>query len=295
MNSRRMTSRFYDVPRLLDMARFVEALQPRKAPKQVEKALQKMAFKLSDGDRGAIEIKPTTVDHAVPGVTGYLNQPVRNLMTIAVKPTTGFRTYSGVLFEAGRLLYHGRAGGAYYEHHFFGDPTASFAIGYLFENLLGNAAWLKENTKLDETEIGDMQRAYAFDRLFRAREFAARTLFLPKVYDGIKQPEEAFEVVFEPIRQWRHTEVDRIMYMDTNDEFDCVAHLRAMIIAVGLERMLENRFGPTWFEKADTEAALSTLWAKGQRQTAEELAAAVDVTGFDPAVLIEDIDAGLNP
>lgn len=287
--------RFYDVPRIFAMSRFDEGLQPRRAPQQIEKALERFGFKLDGGDKGTIDVEQTEEPHAVSGVVGYLNSPVRNIATIAIKPTTGFRTYSGMLFESGRLFYHARAGGAYYEHHFFGDPTASFAVGYLFQNLLGNAEWLGKNTKLEESDISAVQRAFAFDRLFRAREYAARTKFLPQIYEGIKQPEDAFEAVFEPIRLWGHTEVDRILYMETNDEFDCVAHVRAMIIAVGLERMLENRFGPTWFENPEVANALAAWWSKGQRQSTADYAASVDVAALDPTVLIEDISTEMNP
>lgn len=282
--------RFYDVPRLRTMARFDDALQERRAFQTLKKAFKDCGIDIQDDRAGNISERVASEPHALSGVHGYIDEPVRNMMTIGYKPSTGFLTLAGMLREAGGLAYYGRAGGPYFEHHFFGDPTMSFAIGYLFENLMENEAWLAEYTKLDEEQIRAVRQAHAFHRLAEAREYAGRILFLPQIYEGVKQPGELYEQIMEPIRMWGHTEVDRVLYMEANDEFDCVGRFRSMILAVALENTLTKRVGDEWWKNKKTAEVLSGLWAKGQRQRAADFAASVDMQDFDPSLLVTDFD-----
>jgi hypothetical protein len=286
----RQEIRFYDMPRVRLMGHFDDALPEKKAFQSIEKAFKKAGIDLDDDRAGDVSARAADEAHARSGVRGYIDEPLRNMMTIGYKPASGFLTHAGMLREAGRLVYHGRAGGLYFEHHFFGDPTMAFAIGYLFENLMGDEAWLKESLGVNDAEAAAIRQAHAFHRLAQAREYAGHVLFLPQIYEGIKQPDEVYEQTMEPIRMWGHTEVDRVLYMEANDEFDCVGRLRGMILAVALENALVKRVGPEWWKDRKSAEVLAGLWSKGQRQRAIDFAASLDLQGFDPSLLVTDFD-----
>ncbi len=285
--------RFYDIPRMAKMSRFDERLPARRAFQTVGKFFGNLGLSLEDDRAGSISLETASENHARDGVAGYLTSPPRS-MKVGMKPTSGFLTYAGLLREIGILLCRARAGGQFFENHFFGDPTLAFGCGHLFENLMENGDWLAGFTKLEGEELQAVRRAHAFLRLAQAREFCGRILFLPQIYEGVKQPEEAYEAVFEPISMWRHTEVDRVMYMQTDDAFDCIAQLQAMILAAGLENTMERKYGEKWYEQKAAGQFLSTFWADGQKSPAATYAEKAGATGFDPDILVQSVQASVG-
>jgi len=287
------TIRFYDMPRIEKMARFDDGLPQKKAYQEMKKFFGNIGFKLDGGRSTSLSVEEAREPHAKDGIQAYVTAWPRSLK-VGYKPTSGFLTYGGMLREIGTLLYRAGGGGAMFENHFLGDPTTAFAVGYLFESLMMNPGWLKDHTKLDDESINAVRRAMAFHRLFEAREYCGRILFLPKVYEGVKQPEEIFETVFEPIRMWRHTEVDRVMYMQANDDFDCTARLKGLIIGAALDETLTRRYGENWYKEKPAAQFLATFWSPGQQDPSSAYAEKVGMTDFDPGLLISQIESSVT-
>jgi hypothetical protein len=282
--------RFYDMPLIWRAERFDDALKAKDAFKVAKRTFEKVGLKLNGGNAGDIGYTAASLDHALDGTRGYFDGVARNAFTVGGKPSGSIDALAGSLREAGRMLYHAKAGGSYFEHHFFGDPTMGFAVGYLFQNLLENPAWLKENTKLNDDDVASLIRCRAFSRLFEAREYAVRIVFLPEIYEkDLKQPDEVFESIAEPVRLWGHTEVDRVMYLQSDDNFECVARLQGMILAVGLEKALEGQHGVEWYKNSSVGETLATIWADGSAKSAADYAVALDIPGFDPSLFADHV------
>jgi hypothetical protein len=242
-------------------------------------------LKLDDDDVYEINLDTTDALEVVSGVHGYVNGASQNDATIGARDSSPFVLYSGILFQAGRLAYLARAGGRYFENHFFGDPSCAYAAGHLFRLLLENPRWLSDYARVSDEEIPKIIQAHLFDRLREAREYAGRILFLPELYKGVPEPGDLYQEVFQPIRLRRHIKVDRMMYAASDDAFGCVAQLRGMIMATALEDTLERRFGDKWYEEESAGRFLSELWRPGQHRSVEEFADRIGVSGLDPVVL----------
>ncbi len=283
--------RFYDMPQVWAATRFDRGLDKKKPFQVIEKAFERAGLSLDKSDSWQVDDEEAKVEHALDGAHTYFNKLTQSASTVGWKPASGFQAYTGMLREAGRQVFHGRGGGAYFENHFFGDPTMGYAIGYLFENLMESAAFLDQNSKLDADQIEAARRAHMFLRLAQARDHAGRVLFLPELYGDTKQPDEVYESIFEPIRLWGSTQIDRAMFMSADDGFECVAKFHGSVLAVAIQQTLEKRLGPDWFSKKDAAKELNAIWSEGVRKSLDDYASALGIPDLDPSILVDDVSA----
>jgi len=281
--------RYYDVPMVRRMHRFNDALPAKKAKKSMEKAFESMGFSLDKP--WSVDYETAKVPHARDGFDHYLAKIAQSAGIVGHKETSGFLTHVGYLRETGTLLYFGYAGGVNFEYHFLGDPSMAYAAGYLFENLLEDEAFLTDRLDVSDEEAAAIRDAHRFHRLLEVREYAGRLLFLPQLYADVKQPQELFESIFEPIRMWSSTQVDRALYMRSNDEFDCAARFKGMLLAAALRDHLVKLHGEEWWKNEDVAGTLKTLWGQGQQITAEEFGAKLDAPEIVPALLLNALTA----
>jgi hypothetical protein len=279
--------RYYDVPMVRRMSRFDDVLPAKRAKNAISNLAGSTGFQL--GKPWGVDYEAARVPHARDGVDHYLAKIAQSAGIVGHKETSGFLTHAGYLRETGTLLYFGYAGGVNFEHHFLGDPSMAYAAGYLFENLLEDTGFLTRKLDVSAEEADAIREAHRFHRLYEIREYAGRLLFLPDLYTDVKQPQELYESIFEPIRMWSSTQVDRAMYMASNDEFDCAARFKGMLLASALREHLQKRFGDEWWSLKDVAGALKTLWGEGQRITAEEFGAKLDVAEITPSLLLTDL------
>lgn len=280
--------RYYDIPMIRRMERFDDALPPKKAKKSIEKTFESMGLSLSKP--WSVDYEAAKVAHARDGFDHYLAKIAQSAGIVGHKETSGFLTHVGYLRETGTLLYFGYAGGVNFEYHFLGDPSMAYAAGYLFENLLEDEAYLTDRLDVSAEEAAAIREAHRFHRILEVREYAGRLLFLPQLYADVKQPQELFETIFEPIRMWSSTQVDRALFMRSNDEFDCAARFKGMLLASALRDHLVKLHGEEWWKNKDVAGTLKSLWGQGQQITAEEFGAKLDAPEIVPSLLLSELN-----
>jgi hypothetical protein len=212
---------------------------------------------------------------------------------LVVAPIGGRDDYLALFHEAGHAEHFGNVGRSLpVEFRRLGDDAVTECYAFLVEGLLRDRAWL--SSALGFTESGDHVRGLALGRLYMHRRYAAKLLYEMELHSGgaldgldrryAERLSDATGVAWPA-----ETFLD-----DVDQGFYAASYLRAWALEVGLRTMLRERFGSRWFDQRRAGSLLRELWEDGQRLSADELAAELDLGPIDLAVLAEEAGAALD-
>lgn len=280
-----------DFPRLF-RAHNVEGFFPKEQIiPRAKQTLQGLALKLDgmridDAERKGKNPRPLALPVSVPG-------DVR----VSLRASSGVRSQGQVLHELGHALHYAHTDAALrFELAKLGNDSAGEAMGFLFEDLTEDPVWLEQFAGMPPDKARDYLWSQSAHKLFVLRRAAARILYeLSRHGPGAPDANATYAALMTraygvPVEgnDLERAGTEREDFLESVDEF------RAVFLAGQLQGQLKARFGPSWWNTAESAAFLKTLWAKGNSSVARDVAKAVGEERIKPDVLLLRISAALQ-
>jgi hypothetical protein len=179
-----------------------------------------------------------------------------------------------------------------------GDDSPTIGYGLLFEGLLRDKTWLA--SRLDYVGSDDFRTINHLAGLYRVRSMAA----LIQVQQELWQNEpgssvaSAFEETMSAATRTRHfPEAYLLMVLGAPwTTLGAALQLRAEVFAAQLRSFLQREFDEEWWRSNRAARFIKDeLWRPGRRHSAEELLGFMGFEGFDPAILVGEVEEVLRP
>lgn len=228
--------------------------------------------------------------------------PMGRPLAFAVAPPTDVRLvlppatrdWAPLFHEAGAAVHAAHMRPGPFEHTLLGNEASAEAFATLFENLTTDTAWLRAHTGKTAAEASAHAAASAVERLYLARRHAGRLAFQVGWANGAADPRALYRVTMERAYRFPLTEADTAWYAVDQDEWLFAADaLRAWILAAMLEEHLVGKYGAEWWKSAEAGQELVALWARGNRDTPDEIARKLGASGLDPQALVRQLQGRL--
>jgi hypothetical protein len=168
----------------------------------------------------------------------------------------GYPEYAAVFHALGSALHAIYTRELSVEFAYMGDPSVAEAYACLSEHVLSNQAWLRIRLRLPAPELKSLIRLQAFERLTTLRLHASSAIEGGAAHGASEG-----------------------------------TALRALLLEGELNERLERDFGVNWFENPAAGEYLRSLWAKGSRLDADELARRLGYGEIAPGPLMEHISS----
>lgn len=160
----------------------------------------------------------------------------------------------------------------YPEFVFSPDAVLGEAYGVLFQSLMRNESFLRQNFGLwNEKLSGKIAAENRFRRLFEIRRNVLRFLFELK-FNSSQNSETAreFAVVFTQNLGFQMSDGDVLFQL--SEDFISLKQLRASLFACGLQNYLQARYDFDWWRRRQAFEELIDFWNTAERYKAEEMA-----------------------
>ncbi|HEV2707469.1 MAG TPA: hypothetical protein VGV59_16245 [Pyrinomonadaceae bacterium] len=208
---------------------------------------------------------------------------------------TGTRAFVDFLREAGRaqsLSWASKEQATRYPEFVYPpDSATEQAHGFLFANLLTDAAWLGELRGVRATEAHEAAGALALVELYEARRTSAALLYAQALSESADVRSDAlaetYSALYTEATGFRHDPVTRLFHAE--EAFAAVASLRARLFAVGWRDYLRGRHGRRWYASRAAGDELIDIWNTASRYGVEELARLVGVGELSFELLADEL------
>ncbi len=193
---------------------------------------------------------------------------------LVLQPRGGWDDYAALLHEAGHAEHFAHvAPDLPVAYRLLGDDSLTEGYGLLFEMLLGDPAWLMEQTGMPEMEAVAFADFHAFWELAAMRWLAAKLLYELHLYSGADDA-IAREQYAGLLGLNLGVRVAPEEYLATTDDGLYVArYARATMVAGDLAAWLRARCGDAWWRSPEAGEALRRSWSRGQQWNAEDVVA----------------------
>lgn len=206
---------------------------------------------------------------------------------ISIKPGGGLEDYTTWFHEMGHAMHFAHTATPVFEFQQLGPSAVSEAFAFLFESVFESRAFLREEMGLPVEAVDETVRHGAFVKLYMVRRHCAKLLYELDLFGGVVDPRDAYRRHLSRAYGIDLTAEDSERYLlDMDDFFYCADYLRAWFLESQLEIALTTRFGDRWYRSSDAGAFLKSLWSRGSRDTAEEIAANVGESAITPRALV---------
>ena len=213
---------------------------------------------------------------------------------LVIRPFGGQTDYRAFWHELGHAQHFANIARALpFEHRWLGDNSVTEAFAMLFEHMVVAPGWLDRYTTLGGERRRAFQRSQAFALLAILRRYAAKLryeLALHRAAD-LAAGADAYAPLLTAATGFRYASEDALL--DLDDGFYAARYLRAWQLEALLAASLRDRFDEDWFRNPRCGAWLRELFARGQRDDAVALAAAVLGRQLDFRPLVERAEAAL--
>ncbi|MEO8194020.1 MAG: hypothetical protein ABI681_09215 [Gemmatimonadales bacterium] len=201
---------------------------------------------------------------------------------LVLRPHGGQSDYTTLLHEAGHALHFANVRGDYpFEYRWLGDNSVTETYAMLFDHRMKDRGWLLRYTELGSAKVDDFLRLAGFEELHYLRRYCAKLLYEMEAYghngDWTHLPDLYVETLTSATNfQYRSADA----FVDFDPRYYSTRYLRAWQLQALLNESLVSRFDVDWYRNpAAGPWMIRELWAEGQRESAEELAARVGVPG----------------
>lgn len=272
----------HDLARLLYAPEHLSAFDGRRMVDRIGAMVEAMGLDpRADGRiEYDLEDRPTKASRA-------FCSPIRvpDEIKLVLRPFGGHDDYATFLHELGHALHFGYANRDLpVEFRRLGDNGVTEGHAITFDHLM-----LIPGFHRRIVEIGDPSeylRFAAFRELVMLRRYAAKFAYERSLHRKGPGPEMAAEYV-ERLSRATGVRTPEALYLDDVDpHFYCIRYLRAWMLSGVLHETLRERFDEDWFLNPRTGGFLRGLWAKGQAEPVEALAADVGVPRLTFAPLL---------
>jgi hypothetical protein len=214
---------------------------------------------------------------------------------LVIRPYGGHTDYRAFWHELGHAQHFANtAPDLPFEHRWLGDNSVTEGYAMLFEHMVPAAPWLARCAGLTGERARAFARSQTFAHLAILRRYAAKLIYELELHraPSFEAGAAAYAPLLTEATGFRYQSEDALLDMD--DGFYAARYLRAWQLEALLAGSLKERYDEDWFLNPRSGPALLELFARGQRDDAAALAAAVLGRRLDFAPLIERAETALG-
>ena len=210
---------------------------------------------------------------------------------ISIKPNGGFDDYAALFHELGHAEHYANTAEHAMEFKYLGVPTVTETYAFLSEYLCCNPSWLRSRSSMPVFALKDYVRFQAFYRLYYVRRYCAKVLYEQQLHAGAAGAEKIYAGLLSRALGTKPVPADEKRFLvDVDPHYYSVEYLRAWFLEAQLNQWLSRTYGSNWFESPPAGAFLRSLWAKGDRLTADALLAAIGERNISTGAWIATIN-----
>jgi hypothetical protein len=216
---------------------------------------------------------------------------------LVLRPHGGQSDYNTFLHELGHALHFAYASPDYpFEFRWLGDNSVTEAYAMLFDHRMQDRGWLLRYTRLGTNRVGKFLRTAGFEELHFLRRYCAKFLYERALYSGEVRWSELPDLYVSLLSNATGFEYDPAdAFVDVDPRYYSARYLRAWQLQSVLNEDLTSRFDIDWFRNPGAGPWIAReLFAQGQREVAEEIAARTGVGTLSFQPLIRRIEALLE-
>ncbi|HEX6576254.1 MAG TPA: hypothetical protein VF042_14905 [Gemmatimonadaceae bacterium] len=197
---------------------------------------------------------------------------------LVLRPHGGQSDYTTLLHEAGHALHFANVRADFpFEYKWLGDNSITESYAMLFDHRMKDRGWLLRYTEIGTSKVEDFLRLAGFEELHYIRRYCAKLIYEVEAYGDNAEWNDLPDLYVETLTgatnfQYRAADA----FIDFDPRYYSTRYLRAWQLQALLNESLVNRFDIDWYRNPSAGPwVIRELWAEGQRETAEELAARV--------------------
>jgi hypothetical protein len=197
---------------------------------------------------------------------------------LVIQPIGGADDWRALFHEAGHTEHFAHTSASLaMEERRLGDNAVTEGWAMLLQHLTDEPAWLTR--RLDVGRPDEFAREGATGLLYFVRRYCAKLLYEIEFHgtEDVTVMRPRYVELLGDALKVEPSEADYLADIDSG--FYVTEYLRSWAFEAQLRTHLRERFGNTWFAKADAGSLLRELWSEGQRINADELLK--EVTGAE--------------
>ncbi|HEY3133206.1 MAG TPA: hypothetical protein VGJ47_01125 [Gemmatimonadaceae bacterium] len=216
---------------------------------------------------------------------------------LVLRPHGGQSDYNTFLHELGHALHFGYASPDFlFEFRWLGDNSVTESYAMLLDHRMQDRGWLLRYTKLGANRVGRFLRTAGLEELHFLRRYCAKLIYERALYSGEVAWSELPDLYVSLLSSATGFEYDPAdAFVDVDPRFYSARYLRAWQLQSILNEELTSRFDIDWFRNPSAGPwIVRELFAQGQRENAEEIAARAGANKLSFKPLIRKIEALLE-
>jgi hypothetical protein len=216
---------------------------------------------------------------------------------LVLRPHGGQSDYNTFLHELGHALHFGYASPDYaFEFRWLGDNSVTESYAMLFDHRMQDKGWLLRYSKLVTNRVGSFLRTAGIEELHFLRRYCAKLLYERTLYSGELEWSQLPDLYVSLLTSATGFEYDAAdAFVDVDPRYYSTRYLRAWQLQSILNETLTSRFDVDWFRNPSAGPwMVRELFAQGQRENAEEIAARAGANKLSFKPLIRKIEGLLE-
>lgn len=210
---------------------------------------------------------------------------------LVLRPHGGQSDYTTLLHEAGHALHFANVREDYpFEYKWLGDNSVTESYAMLFDHRMQDRGWLLRYTELGSGSVDEFLRLAGFEELHYLRRYCAKLIYEVEAYGDDADWKDLPDLYVDMLTRatnFQYRSADA--FVDFDPRYYSTRYLRAWQLQAQLNETLVTKFDLDWYRNPSAGPwMINELWAEGQRESAEELAARVAPGGeklsFGPLV-----------
>ncbi len=216
---------------------------------------------------------------------------------LVLRPHGGVGDWRTFLHELGHALHFANASrDLAFEFRWLGDSSVTEGYAMLFDHLPRDPGWLRRYTDLTDAKRPEFLRAGALEELLYLRRYCGKLLYELELHGGgvpWRSLPDLYVNILSAATGVRYDAADA--FVDVDERFYVARYLRAWQLQAVLTESLRERFDSDWWRNpAAGPWIVGNLYAEGQRELADELAARVAEATLDFAPLVRELETRLS-
>lgn len=278
-----------DILYLLGAKNFDEYFPKEKMIPTVKKFLNGLGIELDKQKN--IKLDARELEKKVPRAVCF-SITVPTDIRVSVKPIGGKDDYSSLFHELGHAEHFAHTKTDVWEFQQLGSNAVTETYAYLFEYLIEDPMWVKENLSMPPDTRKSYLKHSLFSKIYMMRRYAAKFLYELELGRNPEEGQRLYQEYMSRAYGFVLTEEESLRYLSDVDPFLYSAdYLQAFMLEAMLTERLQEKFGkkPTgkdWWKNAKASEFLKNLWTEGNFLSGRELAIIkLGYNGLDPKPL----------
>jgi hypothetical protein len=216
---------------------------------------------------------------------------------LVLRPHGGQNDWQTLLHELGHALHFANVDTSLpFEYRWLGDNSITESYAMLFDHRMKDRGWLTRYTQLGTNDLPRYLRAAGFEELHFLRRYSAKLIYEVELYGCGASWSSLPDLYVETLSGATGFKYQRAdAFVDVDPHFYSARYLRAWQLQALLAETLVERFNADWWRNpAAGPWIVQELFARGQRELAEEQAQRVAKKSLSFAPLVKAIEGLLT-